>query len=98
MIAACIFVSPFYKGQFGLDMVRLGRVCLLYLGRNFLRAVLTDNSCKVLGLKSFFFFFSFFNLARSSLGTADLNLSPEKMNDREAIKAGKEYNHSNVML
>lgn len=49
MTAACISVSPFYKGQCHLGLLRLGRVCLLYSGRNFLCAVLTDNSCKVLG-------------------------------------------------
>lgn len=36
MAAACISASPFYKGQCSLDMLKLGRVCLLHSAGNFL--------------------------------------------------------------
>lgn len=59
--------------------------------------LLTDSSCKVLGFISLLLKTKQ-NLTYSRLATADLNLSPGKMNDRETIKERKEYNHSNSTL
>lgn len=63
--------------------------------------LLTDSSCKVLGFISLLLKTKSKtkqNLTYSRLATADLNLSPGKMNDRETIKERKEYNHSNSTL